>query len=492
MQRQIALSDALHLLLGAAYLAYLSLRAFLIPATVDEAFSVLYYVPREVWRIVTYTYAEPSANNHILNTLCIKLLTSVFGMNLFSSRFANLLAGGLYVGAGIWLVKTLFGSGWARAAGLILWLCNPYMAEFFSIGRGYGLSIGLMALATCLAYRFLQAERPKHLAGAMAAAWLGVAASFTLLSFYLCLSAIVFLKLLRKTPALRKQWAIFATAHVSLALLLYLPITRMMAFKEFEKFGVTGFFKDTVQDFIRTFFYGKEFLGEWHFETTQWLLVGWTVLATLLFLYKWWAAKTLSPQLLALALLPGTLAVYGCMTTLTDAAWLPARSCQFLFPLLVLSFLGVGQWLVQAVGAWLKPPLLLLAFLSAICFTRVANLRQSFEWWFDRDTFVILDLMKNHYLENQCQTPVRFNTYWLFSLSFKYHLLANNGEYARYVDAELPWRDAPLPEDDYTFFYFDARRVGEVTHKYDPIWVLEPGQRVLVKRKAEKSVEPKK
>jgi hypothetical protein len=468
--RTLSPADCLLLFFGLAYLAYLTLRAFLIPATIDEAYSILVYVPKSVWAILTYDYADPIANNHILNTLAIKFLTQIFGTNLLSARLANLMAGLLFTGAGI---------------GLVLWLANPYLAEFFSIGRGYGMSIGLMAVSVCFAWHFFEKNRLRTFTASLVFAWLSVAANFTLLNYYACLSGI-FLVFLWQNRLTRWPWpTVFFTAHVLLALLMYLPVTRMMSAGEFEKFGVTGFYQDTVQSFIRAFFYGKEFLGGRTFEVADVALPLFFGMAALMFFFKWIKTQfRWTSGLFMAALLPVTVAVNVAMTLATDAEWLPARTNSFFYPLLVLAFLMVGKWLVVTrFSRWVRPVLLVLAFSSGLSLNRSANLEQSREWWYDRDTLHVLDYLKNLYIQEKRTAHISFTSRWQFSLSFKFHLQSNWGGYAKYVQPEMPWRKIPEPEDDFEFFYGEIESFSQFSDRYEMVWVLEPRQRALFRRR---------
>ncbi|MCF8245199.1 MAG: glycosyltransferase family 39 protein [Saprospiraceae bacterium] len=483
--RPIRTSDCALLFLATAYVAYLTLRAFLIPATIDESFSILYYVPKDIWAILTYDYPEPSANNHILNTLTIKFLTGIFGSNLLSARLGNLLAGALFAGAGVWLVRRLFSHPITRVAGLFVWLANPYLAEFFSIGRGYGMSIGLMAFSICHAFRFFEKQTGKAFLLSLMSAWLAVAASFTLLNFYCCLSAVFFLFLWQNARRNWRWWLAFFSSHLLLLGLTYLPVIRMLGNKEFEKFGVTGFFEDTVRSSIRHFFYGKGLLGAHTVEVASILLSIFLGAAAIIFLVRWATNHfRWTPNLLLNALLPGTVAVNLAMTLLTDAAWLPARSCLFFYPLLVISFYATGQWLVgTAARRYLRPLLLAMALASAIIPIRAFNLSQSREWWFDRDSFVILDYLKNLYIQEARTEPISFDSYWLFSLSLKFHIQSNNGRYAKYVQPEMIWLETPKPTDNYEFFYGETKNFHQFSDRYEMVWVLEPGQRALFRRK---------
>src|SRR5213078_1005757 len=81
-------------LLGICLLAYVIVRAIMLPVTHDESNTCLIYSTMSVHDIVTY--AVPVPNNHILNTLLIKFFSGLFGMHPLPVRLPNILGFILY------------------------------------------------------------------------------------------------------------------------------------------------------------------------------------------------------------------------------------------------------------------------------------------------------------------------------------------------------------------------------------------------------------
>ncbi|MBS4061721.1 MAG: glycosyltransferase family 39 protein, partial [Bacteroidetes bacterium] len=99
-----------------------------------------------------------TANNHLLNTWLIRQSTRLSGSNSeLALRFPNVLAFLVY-GIAVWLIlKPWKNNPLLYFSGCGLLLLNPYMIDFFSLARGYGLALafGLMAI-----YFFVKAREP--------------------------------------------------------------------------------------------------------------------------------------------------------------------------------------------------------------------------------------------------------------------------------------------------------------------------------------------
>lgn len=478
----------IYLAIGVAYWFYVLARAIMVPITIDEGYTILNYVDLPVWKIITYQYPDVSANNHILNTLSIKFFGAVFGRNMLTVRLGALAGGLLYAGVGVALARRWCTDLVSGLSLLLLWFANPYLAEMFAIGRGYGLSIGLMVFSIWHAWRWLQVSEPalRPFLWALAGAWLAVAANFTLLNYYLFLSVIVAWQLLRSGPGRHKRE--FLALGVSTALLaafLYSPLRALVKANEFEKFGVNGFYKDMLFSFVRCGFRGAEYFGEETYPRFAWWIaaigvtVGVVALGRLI-----WKRGTWDSNLWFTALLPGVMAVNATMTLATQATWLPGRTNVFFYPLLVLSIGGALMVLPAVLGKLRATLLLVLALPMSYHFLNCINLSESFEWWFDRDTFKVLDYVKNVYKEEKRDKRIRFNCFWIYNPSFSFHLKYGPGRYKDCIEPDLGWISAPKPEDNCEFFYADRERKEALMADYDLVWVVQPGERYLLRRKA--------
>ncbi|WP_170266358.1 ArnT family glycosyltransferase [Phaeocystidibacter luteus] len=159
---------------------YVLLRAILISFTPDEATS--YY-----FAIGKYNHALHS-NNHILNTQLMRVTHWLFGHSEWSLRLPNGLSFLVYCN-GVWLILKRSNHLWVGLAGMAFLLLNPFALEFFSLARGYGLSLAFSMLALGL---FIQsrtnaeyAEKSHFLV--VIAAFLAVLSNFNAINFILLL-----------------------------------------------------------------------------------------------------------------------------------------------------------------------------------------------------------------------------------------------------------------------------------------------------------------
>lgn len=140
-------------LMIAALLGLCVVRAIQVPMTYDEAYSVLI---TENWK------RGLVANNHPLNTMSIWLLRPLeANLGPFGLRISSLMGFVLSI-IGLALTSRFLHSNSARVVLFCLALLNPLVLEFFSLARGYGLSIGLMAMAIGLGLGSLAPSRPKN------------------------------------------------------------------------------------------------------------------------------------------------------------------------------------------------------------------------------------------------------------------------------------------------------------------------------------------
>lgn len=124
------------------------------------AMAFLYIIGRGVWLSLTIDEALSffhlsetsiiSANDHFLNSQLMRFCMAVFGESEWSLRLPNMLSFGLFGVAGFRLLKpiqepVLF------TIGSLLFFFQPFVLEFFSLARGYGLGLSFAIFALAIA-----------------------------------------------------------------------------------------------------------------------------------------------------------------------------------------------------------------------------------------------------------------------------------------------------------------------------------------------------
>lgn len=157
-------------------LAWIVARAAVQSITIDEADTYLAFVSR----FPPFQW-YPASNNHVLNSLLMRLFTSVFGTCNLTVRAPALLGAALYISAayglcGLLRVKALF--EWALFTCCVL---NPFVLDYLVAARGYSLAAGFLLWAVLIAAASLDADAPGGLRGGMKAC--GMISVFLALSF---------------------------------------------------------------------------------------------------------------------------------------------------------------------------------------------------------------------------------------------------------------------------------------------------------------------
>jgi|GEM_PF-1622180 len=185
-------------------LVFVILNAVRVSFSYDEATTYLNYLSGDVFQLFNFS----SPNNHFLNTVLAKISCFFGGNREWVLRLPNLLAYVMYLVFSFLLVHK-----WTKkilaASGFMLLNLNPYVLDFFSLCRGYGLSMAFMVAALFFYASFLEKIFHQKTPGSRDLAWsLGMAAcsvlaNLALLNVYVSLvffTLVLFLVLNRKNP----------------------------------------------------------------------------------------------------------------------------------------------------------------------------------------------------------------------------------------------------------------------------------------------------
>ena len=149
--------------------------------TADEAFTYdLYIVTPFDWFLTIY-----NANNHILHTLLCRLSVQALGLSELTFRLPSLLGGLLYLIFVYKLCRRLFKTFWIFLLAMAAFTLNPFIMDYLSAARGYGMALGLFTGALYLVIRFLDhpwdAAKGKRITGAAILLGLSIAANLVFL-----------------------------------------------------------------------------------------------------------------------------------------------------------------------------------------------------------------------------------------------------------------------------------------------------------------------
>ncbi|MCZ2148290.1 MAG: glycosyltransferase family 39 protein [Bryobacterales bacterium] len=144
--------------------------------TTDEAFTYL----RSVLTPIPELWQSYDANDHVLHTFLCKASVKLFGASEFTPRIPALLGGVLLLVSALRLCRLLFGDGWYMLAAFALIALNPFVLDYCSIARGYGMATAFLLFSLDQLLRYLQGPfRAWRLYAAGIGLGLGVAANLT-------------------------------------------------------------------------------------------------------------------------------------------------------------------------------------------------------------------------------------------------------------------------------------------------------------------------
>ena len=146
------------LCLAAAAVVIILIRACLQSITIDEALSYLWFSSREY----PFTQWFPHSANHVLNSLLMRLVTSIFGINELSVRTPALLGGIVYIASAVYLAVLLTGRKLVQWALFVCLVFNPVILDYLVAARGYGLAVGFLLTAIAVIANAVLSREPRY------------------------------------------------------------------------------------------------------------------------------------------------------------------------------------------------------------------------------------------------------------------------------------------------------------------------------------------
>src|ERR1700730_14711057 len=127
---------------------WLAGRACVQSITIDEADTYLTYVAPQF-----PTQWSPSANNQILNSLLMRLFTSVFGPSNLSLRAPALIGAAIFIIAAYFIVTSLSSELMLQWPLFVCLVYNPFIMDHLVAARGYSLALAFLMAVVALAIR---------------------------------------------------------------------------------------------------------------------------------------------------------------------------------------------------------------------------------------------------------------------------------------------------------------------------------------------------
>lgn len=467
-----------YILTGLILLVYAGIRMWKVDATYDEVWTWQTFVPLGFMEILNCTPCD--ANNHILNTLLIKFFIWLGGDNLFIMRLPALLgfAFYLYFSARIALrfLTPLMGICF-----FILSWSNPFLLDFFSLARGYGISLGFIMASLYFLLDFLKRLSLRSSAWSLSFGALSVLSNLSTLNFYLSLIAVLLLYALIKARSfispqsqirnpqfhfLKLFYRIFAISFILFAI-LYEPVRKLSSQGNFYYGGVSGFYDDTLMS-LTAFSLGKPYEESAIVPLVLNILISVFIIVLLLSVLPG-KGKKLSFRLFILFIVLIPVLSGSVQFLLFRTPYLIDRTAIFYYPLFVLVF---SVWSDAGDGSkvrnFLSGGMITTTIAFLVNFILNANFFKTITWPHDSRTTEILDYLQEE-AERQ-KASLKFDSSWPFEKSLQYHL--EKGTYHGLIYVK---QSRNVVEKDAEYFLYFNKSLDKVVYnsKTQPILHLE-------------------
>jgi len=470
------------ILMGCCFLVILY-KVINIPITHDETATTVHYSTFNYWQIMMYPDNWP--NNHILNTIIVKFLISIFGAAQWIVRLPNLLSFLIYTFAIFKINKTVLKlSSLFFVPATILFIFNPYLLDFFGLCRGYGMSCALCTLSVSFMVSGFIDGKNKSIWLAYLFAVLASYANFTLLVFWvaiICVSWFYFLvQFLTQKKKLLLPTILLILFSVAYAALIAIPIIKMQSTNQFQFWQSLGFYKGTIVSLVEQSLYGSPRFSASVINLISIFVVA-VVFGNLLYvLIKFLRSKfnfgmLKSPVFIANGILFLSAGISLLQCKIMHTPNLGGRTALFFFPMFVIAFITslslipeLKAKIVQGACAVILSALLLFQTADTI------SLKFVREWWFDANTFDVI----NYFKKNNPEQQVSLKTNWLFQPSFFFYKYTG-----KIPNIDLKDYDKNIDiNTDAEYYYINAGDFPILESKFEVVYTIN-NERWLLKRK---------
>jgi len=454
------LNKTVILLLSIFAVCFLIYKATNTSITHDEAITFNRYLSLNPLDIIAYK--RSSTNNHILNTLFVKVFNKIFGSSEISIRMPNILSGAVYFLCVFLLIRNL--NNCLVLIGFVLMTCNPFLLDFFALARGYGLAMATMLCSIYCYLQYLKSMNTRWFSGSLFFASLTLFSNFALFNYFFALLAfhVIILPLLsddlRKEYSIKKffryNWPIFICLLI-LTAFLYEPIRRLPSPDRIDFGGTVGFWQDTVMTLIDTSCYTYSPASA-YMKLLLEFLIPLILIATLLF-WAWGLVKKrkqffsenlslIFVNLILLLVVLSTVVQHHLLGT----PYLTDRFALFLVPLFMLNVVYLFDAIVRVVR-WKLLPIFIVLFPAVFLFSYTLNeLNVDYYpmWKYDmNDKLVLKELERQN-------KKIELRITWLFEPSINFYRNTKGLTWLNEQD-----RESPKPGADYYYLteqYLDS------------------------------------
>lgn len=216
--------------LGTLLFVYLLLRAIFVGPMHDELATLFYYIDYGVFWGKGMLI---DANNHLLNSFLGKVCYSFFGDHIWAIRLPNVLSFLIFFYASYKISLTLK-NNFLRYVLLLSFSCIPYVLDYFSLSRGYGLSMAFLFLGVYWAMQLIKSYNLWLLIGMLFSFLLAIYANLNVIFTAVIIIGYLLLKwaLQAKKTHTWKPVIVYVILVLVFIIGLYIPVEYAFILKE--------------------------------------------------------------------------------------------------------------------------------------------------------------------------------------------------------------------------------------------------------------------
>ncbi len=384
--------------------SYIIVRGFTVGITHDEALTYKIIQGDEI--------LKGTANHHWLNTQLSTLSTQLFGFKEFALRLPNILSFGVF-----WFflfrISINFLKSSAAQLTLLLLLCgNPFILDFFSLCRGYGLSIAFVTASLFYLFKIAALKKdskPIHSLLGTCFSILALSANLNTLNYFLVAQTLILLSLVVYRP--KRYLLTLSLVILFSGIPLYFSLDHLFFLKDHDElyFGTENI-QTTIDGLICSGFYSIN--GFKNVEILRYLLYALLLFAGFLMIRK---KQLFTPGSYAFITM---ISIFVALITehfLFDSLYPINRSSLYLYPIILLAFLlniDELKWKVVRISLYTSSVLFLLCSLLAFNFERTMT------WAEDQHVKEVMLLIKNNIKDDSIHTA---ECTWIYEPMINYY-----------------------------------------------------------------------
>lgn len=449
--------------------------------THDESSTYLNYIDQPLWECFYLAKCWGTANLHLINTLLMQLTVGLFGTDEFFVRLPNLMGHVVYLVYSALLVRSISHNHWVRIGSFLLLNTNPYLLEFFSLGRGYGLACAFMIMSLYYLYRFWDDRQLKSLIWCYVATILAILSNFTFLNYWAALTAVVGLAVIQGwlnreilpgisvlkadsyQPSPHAMAAVIGGSALLLFAMLYYPISFLRKLGEFEYGSNT--LAETYHRLLNDSIQTQGYFGPDTLPVFKVMGIVFVLAALVYGLSLVRKKETASQQYLFSSCLLVLVFFLAIITQryLLGTKYLVDRKAVIFIPLLGIPFVvALHHWATTRYQKVFTGFAIALTAFLILHMTRTFNLHRCQEWYYDVHTREVLEYVSSRVKPGE---KVKLGEYWLFTHSSNFYIRTQELDFVEPIKYEKKVRTDRL----YDYYYVEPSH-GKVIH---PDYVLE-------------------